>query len=134
MTALAPFRALNLALAGVSFLLFLGLGLLSPTAAGDGLALPGGARLPELCLTKRLTGEPCPSCGLGRSLVLAVHGQLRASRAQHPGGLLLLGWGGLHGLVRLALGLRARGRFTWLDLAATAGSFLAVAATVAFLR
>ena len=56
------------------------LGWLSPRAL-EGL---------RLCLFHRLTGHPCPGCGMGRSLLAAFQGDWAASWAHHPLGLPLL--------------------------------------------
>jgi hypothetical protein len=47
-------------------------------------------RGPVLCPFRRITGLPCPTCGLTRSWNAALHGQLRESVAFHPLGLLTL--------------------------------------------
>ena len=60
--------------------------------------------LPEsgatLCPFRLLTGLPCPGCGMGHALVLALRGDFSASWRFHPLGLPLLvlwtawlGWG-----------------------------------------
>lgn len=106
--------------------------LLTLTPAGDGLLLPGGSRVPELCLRKRLTGQSSRSCHIGRSIVLAAHGSFHESAARHPGGMLLWGWAALHGLARLALVLLVPlARLWWVDLTLTSGSLLAVCSVVA---
>jgi hypothetical protein len=43
---------------------------------------------PTLCLFRRVTGRPCPSCGLTRSWIAIAHGQSRTALAQHPFGPL----------------------------------------------
>lgn len=67
-------------------------------AAGAALAL-GAAVLaspehvadgPVLCPLRRLTGLPCPGCGLTRSWVHATHGWWRESFAAHPFGVVAL--------------------------------------------
>lgn len=74
--------------------------LLPPVAPGGpgGLAV-AGHRLPELCTLKATTGLPCPGCGLTRSWVSAVHGDLGGSLGHHPLGWLVL-------LYALAQGVR----------------------------
>lgn len=105
---------------------WLALASLSVTPDGRGLSTPGGFRLPELCWSLRTSGAECPSCHLGRSLVLALQGNLGASTGQHPGGLWLAGWLVLHTLARAGLALIAVAPKKWpLDLGATLGSFLA---------
>ena len=62
-----------------------------------------------VCAFKRLTGLPCPSCGLSRSLQAAVEGDLSSSVAFHPLGLLLFSVVLLlfiHTLLRLLTGTR----------------------------
>lgn len=58
-------------------------------AGGERLAL-GGAVLPELCTFRQVTGLPCPGCGLTRSWVSALHGDLRGSLSHHTLGWLVL--------------------------------------------
>lgn len=52
---------------------------LSPDHAEDG---------PVICPFRRLTGLPCPGCGLTRSWVYLAHGWWRESLAAHPFGWL----------------------------------------------
>lgn len=47
-------------------------------------------RGPILCPFRRLTGLPCPSCGLTRSVVAAAHGRLSTAVRYHPLGPLVL--------------------------------------------
>lgn len=53
---------------------------------------------PIICPFRRLTGLPCPGCGLTRSWVYGAHGWWGESFSAHPFGLLLL-------LAVLALGI-----------------------------
>jgi hypothetical protein len=46
---------------------------------------------PVVCLFRRVTGLPCPSCGLTRSFCAMSHGDLRSAGAYHPLGPLLFG-------------------------------------------
>jgi hypothetical protein len=43
-------------------------------------------RLPSACSFRRLTGMPCPGCGLTRSWVLTAHGHFRSAVDRHPFG------------------------------------------------
>lgn len=77
--------------------LFLGLpagaSLLAPARPGaEGGLSVAGHTLPEVCALKRTTGVPCPGCGLTRSWVSAVHGDLGGSFAHHPLGWLVLAY------------------------------------------
>jgi Protein of unknown function (DUF2752) len=69
--------------------LVLGL-LLEVTPAQDGVTLFGW-RLPESCATQRYLGYGCPGCGLTRSFILGLRGELGAAyRLNAVGPLLLL--------------------------------------------
>lgn len=63
--------------------------LLQVAPARDGVLLLGW-RLPEVCLTKRLVDAGCPACGLTRSVVATVHGDLGPALRLHPLGPLLV--------------------------------------------
>jgi hypothetical protein len=43
----------------------------------------------EVCLIHRLTGVPCPTCGMTRAVCQAVHGRWADSVASHPAGVLV---------------------------------------------
>jgi len=43
----------------------------------------------EVCLFHKLTGLPCPTCGMTRAVCHAVHGHWAQSVACHPAGLIL---------------------------------------------
>jgi Protein of unknown function (DUF2752) len=45
--------------------------------------------LPELCMTRRLTGLDCPGCGMTRSFIALAHGDLAAAWSYNPAGLWL---------------------------------------------
>lgn len=107
------------------------------TVSPDGgrLLLPGGRPVPELCLTKRTTGRECSSCHLGRSVVLASHGEFGRSLEHHGGGVILFGWTALQLLARIALvfAIGPAARLWWVDLTATLASLAVAAAIVAML-
>lgn len=63
--------------------------LLQVTPARDGVTVLGW-QLPELCSAKRFFDLSCPGCGLTRSFVVGVRGDLAGSFALHPVGALLL--------------------------------------------
>ena len=50
----------------------------------------------DVCLWKRLTGSPCPTCGLTRAVCHAMRGEWTASLHLHPAGVLVVagfaGW------------------------------------------
>ena len=86
-----------------------------------------GVTLPTLCWFKLMTGLPCAGCGLTRSVVLLMHGGVRASLAMHPFGIVAVGLAVVQIPPRLtrAAGSEARwvGRFDriWLASAAATG-------------
>jgi hypothetical protein len=55
-----------------------------------------------MCIFKDLTGIPCPGCGLARSTVAAMHGDLEASVAFHRLGIPTLLYIFLQLLFRMA--------------------------------
>jgi hypothetical protein len=70
-------------------------------AGGNSIVL-WGHEFPHTCLTERLTGAPCPGCGLTRSVVLTLDGEFAAARAMHPSGIWVVAW--LFGQVLARLG------------------------------
>jgi len=71
------------------FILALAL-ILTPAAAGEPFLKLGEIPVPHSCTFKNLTGYPCPGCGLSRSLVSAMHGELVTSFTYHRLGLITL--------------------------------------------
>lgn len=72
------------------------LGLALPVAVAGAWLLPRG--LPSLCMMKNLWGLSCPGCGMTRSVVALLHGDISGALRFHALGpvvLLLLGaaWG-----------------------------------------
>ena len=45
--------------------------------------------LPGVCSFRRMTGQPCPGCGLTRSFISIAHGDLGAAWRFNPSGILL---------------------------------------------
>jgi hypothetical protein len=45
---------------------------------------------PVVCMFRRITGHPCPSCGLTRSWQAIGHGRLREAIDFHPFGPLMM--------------------------------------------
>jgi len=76
----------------ISSVLLLAVALLWLADVDGGSVILLGRPLPETCVHKRVFGRPCAGCGLTRSLVLAADGRWVAARAQHPGGLWLIGY------------------------------------------
>jgi len=83
----------------------LGLWLAAGAVAGVGFLLLGWSGLPvghgfTICAFRRVTGIPCPGCGMTRAMVALARGELVAALHLHPFAPLLLGqaaawWGAL---------------------------------------
>lgn len=54
------------------------------------VTLAGMSRHLPLCLFKAVTGLPCPGCGMGHAVILALNGRWAESFAAHPLGIPLL--------------------------------------------
>lgn len=70
---------------------------LRPAALGAGMLMAGAALPPDwvmygpqLCVFKIMSGVPCPGCGLTRSVVLLMHGDVSGSLFFHPLGVLFV--------------------------------------------
>jgi hypothetical protein len=77
--------------------------LLQPLGA-EWVAWPTGGQFGDQCAMITQAGVPCPQCGMTRSFVYAVRGDLLASWFYNPAGLGLWLWlnaGGLVGASRL---------------------------------
>lgn len=61
-----PYLIINLIFAGVILLIF----------AYSGIFSPVKDNYPVVCIHQKLTGQPCPSCGLSHSFSLIVRGRL----------------------------------------------------------
>lgn len=54
------------------------------------LTQPSAGNHFTLCPLAHMGIQNCPGCGLGRSMILALHGQIYESLSMHPFGLLAL--------------------------------------------
>jgi len=125
-------RAANLFLAVALLIAALVPRALSVTPDGDGLEWRG-RRLPNVCLERHLTGQPCDTCRLGRAVVLASQGRWGDSLAQHRGGLVVWLWVAVQALWRVALAWAApRRRWRRLDAGLSGGSLVLVWVAVRF--
>jgi hypothetical protein len=113
------------ALAGAAMLFELALArvLFGATAAGVTFL---GRPLPWYCAVRTQLGIPCPTCGITRAIVLALHGEFSAAWSLSPGGvaavtgmaflsasLLLLGWRQWSGRGAAAARWIRRGAVAW---------------------
>jgi hypothetical protein len=72
---------------------------------GGQVLWPDGTALGAMCWSRTLLGLSCPMCGMTRSVIALAHGELGASLAFHPGGVLvvLVLLGGILGAVFAAV-------------------------------
>lgn len=91
------------------------------------LTPPGGQRV-ELCMLKRVTGYPCPTCGTGRGSLALLHGELESAWRFNPLVFTVLAVLAAALTIRLAFGRAVRvemGRVgRWLLLAAAVAALL----------
>lgn len=60
-------------------------------AAADANAVRvAGREMPVLCISRLLFGVNCPGCGMTRSVLMTLGGDLRGALALNPGGPLLV--------------------------------------------
>jgi hypothetical protein len=64
--------------------------ILEPAPPGTSQLRLGKISIPDMCVLRAATGVPCPGCGLSRSIVAAMHGDVGMSLAYHRLGLLTL--------------------------------------------
>jgi hypothetical protein len=64
--------------------------ILQPASPGTRHLRLGKIYIPDMCILRATTGVPCPGCGLSRSMVAAMHGDLGRSFFYHRLGLLTL--------------------------------------------
>jgi hypothetical protein len=91
--------------------LLVGRGLVSGDENGVAFA---GRRLDWVCAFHRQTGLPCPTCGMTRSLALALRGEWLRAWHMSPGGAALVA-----GLAAAAMALLGSGALEWLGKART---------------
>lgn len=72
------------------FCILIGAFILTPADSGTPYVRLGGVPIPNVCTIKNLTGLPCPGCGLARSIVAGIHGDVGMSLTYHRLGLLTL--------------------------------------------
>lgn len=94
-------------LAGAALLTLLASVRAAASATGTSVFFAGG-EVRWACPVKGLLGFPCPSCGMTRSVVHALDGELGAALALNPGGPLLVFGALLVGASLVALSLWPR--------------------------
>ena len=72
------------------FSILVGCLILTPPKNDSPFLRIGNIQLPGMCTFRSLTGIPCPGCGLFRSMVTAVHGNIAKSWEYHRLGFLTI--------------------------------------------
>ncbi len=109
-------------------------------AAGREQVRAGGRSLPPLCVFRLVTDVPCPTCGVTRSVVACVHGDLDEACAHHAFGLVVVFFALFQIPYRIALLAFAGARrwefpAAWRDrLMWSAGTALVVTSVVKYCR
>lgn len=123
-----PYFILNLILAGV-ILLIMGYSLFYS---------PDGNRYPVPCVHEKLTGEPCPSCGMSHAFSLIVRGRTAEALEWNSFSIRVFLFFALQLLMRAGFTLAAlmtRGNLRIIAAAdATVSSLMALATFYPFLR
>ena len=87
----------------VCFGILAGCLVLTPPKRGSPCVQIGNIPLPGICMFRSVTGIPCPGCGLLRSMVSAMHGDVARSLEYHRLGLITLVYVGFQFLFRLTV-------------------------------
>lgn len=75
-----------------------------------------GIQLPGICIYHHLLGRPCPSCGMTRSIISLLDGNVEAATKFHPSGVWILLWIVAQIGLRLSLAqFSEKGRLPWLS-------------------
>jgi len=77
--------------------------ILTPPPNGSPNVQIGSIPLPGICTFRSVTGIPCPGCGLLRSMVSGIHGDVAKSLEYHRLGLLTLLYVGIQFFFRLGV-------------------------------
>jgi len=100
--------------------LILGAIVLSPPETQSGAITLGPMSLPQVCTFKRITGLPCPGCGLTRSITAALHGNIPLSLKLHKLGLVTV----LYILLQFLLSVMILAVPNWRNRLQKIGAFL----------
>ncbi|UCE40434.1 MAG: DUF2752 domain-containing protein [Candidatus Aminicenantes bacterium] len=87
----------------VCFGILAGCLVLTPPEKGSPCVQIGDIPLPGICMFRSVTGFPCPGCGLLRSMVSAMHGDVARSLEYHRLGLVTILYIILQFLFRLGI-------------------------------
>ncbi len=96
--------AVNIILAGV-ILLIMGY---------SGFYSPDENEYPVVCIHEKLTGEPCPSCGLSHAFSLIIRGRIDEALLWNSTSLRVFLFFAVQLFIRLGLGVRSLVSGSWL--------------------
>lgn len=99
---------------------------------------PDGNSYPVACIHEKLTGEPCPSCGLSHAFSLIVRGRLDEALEWNSYSIRVFLFFAVQLVMRIALGIRSLTSDRWLKQLTVTDAFvsaaMAIAAFYPFLR
>lgn len=91
--------------------------------SADAIRVPWlGMELPDGCVYRAQLGIHCPTCGLTRSVITALHGELARSHAFHPAGLPLVFVAAVQAAMRLVF-VRTRFRSLSAEIFVSSAAF-----------
>ena len=118
---------LNLVFLFVFLAVVLALGSLGVAPKSGRVTLPfSDSELPDTCQHVLATGRPCPSCGVTRSVIYALHGDPDRAREYHPAGFPIVVMLFLQIAMRVVF-LQQRRRSAALDIAVSGTMIVAFA-------
>jgi hypothetical protein len=99
---------------------------------------PDGNSYPIVCIHEKLTGEPCPSCGLSHAFSLIIRGRFDEALEWNSFSIRIFLFFAVQLLMRITLGIRSLKTDRWLKQLtvtdAVVSSAMAIAAFYPFIR
>lgn len=99
---------------------------------------PDGNSYPIACVHEKLTGEPCPSCGMSHAFSLIVRGRFEEALQWNSYSIRIFLFFAIQLLMRISLGIRSLKTDRWLRQMTVADAVvsgaMAIAAFYPFLR
>ena len=99
---------------------------------------PDGNSYPVACIHEKLTGEPCPSCGMSHAFSLIVRGRFEEALQWNSYSIRIFLFFAIQLLMRIAFGIRSMKSARWLRQITVADAIvsgaMAIVAFYPFLR
>jgi hypothetical protein len=99
---------------------------------------PDGNSYPVVCIHEKLTGEPCPSCGMSHAFSLIVRGRFEEALQWNSYSIRIFLFFAIQLLMRIALGILSLKTARWLRKITVADAVvsgaMAIAAFYPFMR